>query len=333
MPRKKLKDANNVSLNITSQIKDTILTDIEIDPVALQYLPSPSEKIIRLNENPDPIGDNIYSPVAGIVNRHTDRVLLKITDTCSVYCRFCFRKEMVGKGAGILSKKEIDTAFNYIATHTEISEIIFSGGDPLTLSNKRLQNLISRLETIDHLKIIRFHTRVPMVNPNRIDTGFINIINQCSKAFYLVLHVNHEQEINAPISGMLDKLSRTPAVLLSQSVLLKNINDNITALENLFRALINNRVKPYYLHHPDLAPGTGHFRVSIKKGQQLMSVLRERVSGLCLPTYVLDIPGGFGKIPIDARYIESLDNNAYLLKDHKGQRHTYDDTQASDSSE
>ncbi len=330
MPRKLLKKENDSPLNITSQIEDTILTDTKTDPVALQYLPSSLEKVIHLNENPDPIGDHTHSPVKGIVHRHNDRVLLKITDICPVYCRFCFRKEMVGKGMGVLTEKEIDNAINYITNYVEIHEVIFSGGDPLTLSNRRLQGLLTRLEKINHLKIIRFHTRVPIVNPERIDIEFLDIINKFSKAIYIVMHVNHAQEINDNIKEMFSKLSRTSAVLLSQSVLLKNINDNILALENLFQTLIDNRVKPYYLHHLDLAPGTGHFRVSIKKGQQLMSELRQKISGLCLPAYVLDIPGGFGKVPIDDCYIKDLENKSYLIKDYEGQNHIYDDTQALD---
>lgn len=330
MSRQKIKSEMSEFSSITSQIKDTILGDLETDPVAKQYVPSSLENIIDLKENSDPIGDYTHSPVKGIVHRHSDRALLKITDICEAYCRFCFRKDMVGKGDGILNENELNNAIEYIKNHAEIHEIILTGGDPLTLSNRRLQALLDQFENIKHIQIIRFHTRAPLMKPARIDNEFLNIINNSSKVIYIVLHVNHAQEINDAVKDCFKKLSKTSAVLLSQSVLLKNINDNVIALSDLFRTLILNRIKPYYLHHPDLAKGTGHFRVSVKKGQKLMKQLRNNLSGICLPTYVLDIPGGFGKIPIESPYIESLDQKSYILQDYKNQEHIYIDYKQDD---
>lgn len=312
-------------LPITRQVEATMDNYNPRDPVARQYIPSDQENIISLNENGDPIGDNAHSPVKGIVHRYPDRALLKITDTCNVYCRFCFRKEMVGKGEGVLSAAELDNAFEYIQNTPQIREIILTGGDPLTLSNRRLQEVIARLEKIDHLDIIRFHTRSPIVNPKRIDGEFIQMINECQKAMYMVLHVNHAQEINDAIVDVFKKLSRTKMALLSQSVLLKGVNDNAEALENLFRALISHNVKPYYLHHLDHAPGTGHFRASMKLGRVLMNELQGKISGICLPTYVLDIPGGFGKIPINDCYVEETGDGHYIVKDIHGNKHHYSD--------
>ncbi len=311
-------------LPITQQVHNTIRKETFADPVARQYLPSTEENIILAHENTDPIGDNEYSPVKGIVHRHADRALLKITNTCAVYCRFCFRKDMVGKGAGTLSPQEIDKAIAYIKSAPQVREVILTGGDPLTLSNRRLKNLIERLQNIDHLDIIRIHTRVPIVHPERINSGLLDIIKNCSKTIYIVLHVNHAQEINETIINTLRTLSDTNAILLSQSVLLKGINNNLPALEDLFRTLINNRVKPYYLHHPDLAPGTGHFRVSIKEGQALMKALRRRLSGLCIPSYVLDIPGGYGKVPIESCYLTNKEKGQWRIKDQQGKIHFYE---------
>ncbi|HPF77779.1 MAG TPA: lysine-2,3-aminomutase-like protein [Alphaproteobacteria bacterium] len=309
--------------SLPDQVVKTIKSFNENDPVARQYYPSSDEKIISLKENPDPIGDHVHSPLKGLVHRHKSRVLLKITDTCAVYCRFCFRKEMVGKGQGILKDHDVEKIISYIEKHQEINEVIFSGGDPLNLSNRRLSALMQQLEKINNIDIIRFHTRVPIVTPQRIDQEFIDIINRCSKAVYIVLHVNHAQEIDQTVKDMISRLVKSKAVLLSQSVLLKGVNDNVDALSDLFHSLVKNSVKPYYLHHPDLAPGTGHFRVSIAQGQALMKELRRKISGLCIPSYVLDIPGGHGKIPVDHCYLSSLQDNGYSVEDTRGNTHRY----------
>jgi len=309
---------------LTRQVRDTILgPDALLDPVGKQYVPDAREAIITPDENSDPIGDNAHTPVKGIVHRYPDRVLLKITDTCAVYCRFCFRKDMVGKGEGVLSAGELETAYDYIKSHPEVREIILTGGDPLTLSNRRLGDVLARLEAIPHLDIIRIHTRAPLVQPERVDDGLREIFLDLKKALYVVLHVNHAQEINEAVRGAFSRLSRSGAVLLSQSVLLKGVNDKADTLEELFRVLLANRVKPYYLHHPDLAPGTSHFRLSIKEGQDIMKALRGKVTGLAYPTYVLDLPGGYGKTPLTPNYVEHLGSNACIIEDYEGRKHQY----------
>lgn len=310
-------------LLITPQIIETIQNQDASDPVWAQYYPTDNERIIHLNETSDPIGDHTHSPVTGIVHRHADRALLKITDSCAVYCRFCFRKEMVGKGAGILNDRQLDQAIDYIQNTPELREIIFTGGDPLTLSNRRLKEILDRLNQIDHLDIIRFHTRTPLVNPSRVDDDFIELINSSENPVYIVFHVNHVQEINQAVKDMFKQLSCSTAVLLSQSVLLKTINNTAADLEHLFRTLIQNRVKPYYLHHPDLAPGTSHFRVSIKQGQDIFKQLQGKLSGLCLPTYVLDIPDGYGKVPINHNYLNEVTPSYYIVEDHDARQHDY----------
>jgi lysine 2,3-aminomutase len=309
---------------LPTQVQATIQT--KNDPVARQYLYDPREKNIRPEENADPIGDDAHSPMKGIVHRYPDRVLLKITDTCAVYCRFCFRKEMVGQGNGILSLEEINSALGYIHSAPGVREVILTGGDPLTLSNRRLADLLAKLSQIPHLDIIRFHTRAPLVSPQRIDSELVDMIAGMNKAVYLVMHVNHAQEINEAVKAALKRLSRSGAVLLSQTVLLKDINDSATVLESLFRTLLANRVKPYYLHHPDLAPGTHHFRVSIKRGQDIMKALRGTITGLGYPTYVLDLPCGYGKMPLTPCYIETLADGSYSVEDYQGRKHMYKDS-------
>ncbi len=309
------------ALKLPEQVDHTILSPD--DAVARQYLPDDRENIILPEEDADPIGDNAHSPTKGLVHRYPDRVLLKITDTCAVYCRFCFRKEMVGKGEGVLSPFEIGDALNYIRANPQIREIILSGGDPLTLSNRRLGDVLSALGAIDHLDIIRFHTRAPLVQPSRIDEELVALLRAQTKAIYIVLHVNHPQEIDDNIKAAFQRLSHSGAVLLSQTVLLKDINNEADVLEQLFRTLLANRVKPYYLHHPDMAPGTSHFRLSIKEGQDIMRKLRGRVTGLAYPTYVLDIPGGYGKVPLNASYVEELADSTYKVTDINGHTHAY----------
>lgn len=318
-----LKSELDQSVKLTDQVRQTMDKATIHDPVGAQYIPDDRENILQLHENPDPISDYDHSVVKGLVHRYPDRALLKITDTCAVYCRFCFRKDMVGKGQGILNKQELDDALNYIRNNKNIREIILSGGDPLTLSNRRLKDVLDQLNDIDHLDFIRFHTRTPIVNPSRIDDELIEIINASTKPIYIVFHVNHVHEINNKIVGVFDRFSKSRSILLSQTVLLKNINDNCQALEELFTTLVKNRVKPYYLHHPDLATGTSHFRVSIQHGQNLMKQLRGNISGLCLPTYVLDIPGGYGKVPLNHLYAEELNINHYSIEDIYGHHHNY----------
>lgn len=317
----KPKSMDNVRL--TGQVRRTM--HAPADPVVRQYMPDPREQTVLPAETADPIGDEAHSPVPGIVHRYPDRVLLKITDTCAVYCRFCFRKEMVGKGIGMLSPDKISAGLDYIASCPEIREVILTGGDPLTLSNRRLEDLLARLDSIPHLDLIRIHTRAPLVNPERVDNGLAALFTQTQKPIYIVLHVNHVQEIDDPVKAAFRRLSASGAVLLSQSVLLKDVNDNAETLEALFRALLASRVKPYYLHHPDLAPGTSHFRVSIKRGQDIIKALRGRVTGLAYPTYVLDLPGGHGKMPLAPCYLESHGQGSYTVEDYQGRKHYYRD--------
>jgi lysine 2,3-aminomutase len=309
---------------LPEQVRRTILSPVPLDDaVGKQYVPDAREQIVTPEENPDPIGDNAHTPVKGIVHRHADRVLLKVTDTCAAYCRFCFRKEMVGKGEGVLSAEEIQAALAYVRSDSNIREVILTGGDPLTLSNRRLGELFAELESLPHLDILRIHTRTPLVQPDRIDDGLTELFLSLKKALYVVLHVNHAQEIDTNVENAFFRLSRSGAVLLSQTVLLKDVNDNAAVLEALFRKLLANRVKPYYLHHPDLAPGTGHFRLSIKEGQDIVKTLRNKVTGLAYPTYVLDLPGGYGKMPLTPSYLEELANGTYEIEDCNGQKHMY----------
>lgn len=272
------------------------------DPIARQFVPDARELDTRPEESPDPIGDWTHSAVKGIVHRYPDRVLLKPTHACAVYCRFCFRREMVGPGGEALTTTELVAALDYIRAHSEIWEVILSGGDPLVLSPRRLGEIVGALGDIAHVQVIRIHTRVPVVDPARIDPRLLAALAS-DKAIYVALHANHPREFTPEARAACRRIVAAGIPMLGQSVLLKGVNDDPATLEALMRAFVATRIKPYYLHHADLAPGTSHFRTTIAEGQALMRGLRGRVSGLCQPTYVLDIPAGHAKVPIGPTYL------------------------------
>lgn len=297
------------------------------DPIARQFVPSVAELEHRPEENADPIGDDAHSPVEGIVHRYPDRVLLKLTHICAVYCRFCFRREMVGPGKpGGLSSEALTHALDYIAAHSEIWEVILTGGDPLVLSARRLRAVMRSLAEIGHVKIMRIHTRVPIADPSCVTAELVRAIKANDKATYVALHINHPRELNTQARHAIARMVDAGLVLLGQSVLLKGVNDDADVLGALMRAMVECRIKPYYLHHADLAPGTAHLRTDIAEGQALMRGLRGRFSGLCQPTYVLDIPGGHGKSPIGPSYLKRNgvhDCAHWTVEDYTGRRHQY----------
>jgi lysine 2,3-aminomutase len=293
------------------------------DPLARQYLPRPEELRETPEERADPIGDRRWSPVKGIVHRYPDRVLLTPLHACAVYCRFCFRRETVGPGSEALSPAELAAALDYIRSNSAIWEVILTGGDPLLLAPRRLRALIAALAAIEHVAVIRIHSRVPMAEPGRITPALLDAL-ATDKALWLAVHANHANEFGAPQRAALTRLVRAGIPLLGQTVLLRGVNDDAAVLEALFRAMVANRVKPYYLHHPDLARGTAHFRLDIAEGLELTARLRGRVSGLCQPTYMLDIPGGYGKVPLTNAYVLPGEGAArWLIRDPNGRTHSY----------
>jgi lysine 2,3-aminomutase len=275
------------------------------DPIARQFVPDARELQHLPEERADPLDEARLSPVPGVVHRYPDRVLLKLTHVCPVYCRFCFRREVVGPGGPqALSEPALDKALAYIAGDPGISEVILTGGDPLMLSPRRVGEVTRRLEGLDNVKVMRWHSRVPVADPGRVTEGLAEALRSPARAVWVAVHVNHARELTSAVRASLGRLSDAGIALLGQTVLLRGVNDDAATLAALFRALVAMRVKPYYLHHPDLAPGTAHFRLSIAEGQALMRQLRGRVSGLAQPTYVLDIPGGFGKVPVGPAWLE-----------------------------
>jgi len=312
--------ASRYAVAITPAIADLIDPTDPDDPIARQFVPNARELERHEEESADPIGDDAFSPIEGIVHRYPDRVLLKLVNACAVYCRFCFRREMVGPGRGALSGKALAAALAYIRATPQIWEVILTGGDPLVLSPRRLKPVLAELAAIDHVKILRVHTRIPVAAPERISPALVRSLRVPAKASYVVLHVNHPRELSAETRAACARLIDAGLPMLSQTVLLRGVNDNAATMSALFRSLVESRIKPYYLHHADLAPGTAHFRTSIAEGQALMRALHGRVSGLCQPAYVLDIPGGFGKSPIGPNY---LSDDGATVEDFNGRPHCY----------
>jgi lysine 2,3-aminomutase len=294
------------------------------DAIARQFLPSEAELVTRPEERADPIGDAAHAPVPGIVHRHPDRVLFKAVAACPVYCRFCFRRETIGPHSdNALSPEALDAAFAYIESHPEIWEVILTGGDPFILSPRRAAQITRRLAATGHVKIIRWHTRVPVVDPSRVTDDFVAALIAPGITPWVALHANHADEFSPAACRAVARLVDAGIPLVSQSVLLKGVNDNLETLAALMRTFVENRIKPYYLHHPDLAPGTSHFRPSIAHGRQLMRDLRARLSGMALPAYVLDIPGGHAKVPLLSDDVEEIGDGRWRIRDHAGEWHDY----------
>jgi lysine 2,3-aminomutase len=315
--------ADRYAIAVTPTVLSLIDRTDPTDPIARQFVPHAAELVTTPEERADPIGDAAHSPVKGIVHRYPDRVLLKAVHICPVYCRFCFRREMVGpQGDGTLAPEELAAAIAYIRERPQIWEVILTGGDPLVLSPRRLASIMRELATIDHVKIVRFHTRVPVVDPERIDAALIGALKESGKTVYVALHANHPRELTADARAACGRLIDAGFPMVSQTVLLRGVNDDPTVLGDLMKAFVETRVKPYYLHHPDLAPGTGHFRLEIAEGQKIVSALRGNLSGLCQPTYVLDIPGGHGKAVI-SQGAAKQEGGCYSVSDFRGEEHSY----------
>lgn len=296
------------------------------DPIARQFVPDARELIVMPAERADPIGDDAHSPVAGVVHRYEDRALLKIIGVCPVYCRFCFRREMIGPDFGAtLSARDLAQAIAYFAATPAIREVILTGGDPMVLSPRRVSEATAALARIPHIEILRWHTRVPVVDPERITPPLISALHSSNKRVVVAIHCNHARELSPAARAAIVRLAEAGVPLLSQTVLLKDVNDSANALEALMRAFVDLDVQPYYLHHGDLAPGTSHFRSTIREGRALMRELARRLPPLARPRYMLDIPGGFGKIDLMSADVRNTGEGEWRVIDRFGSAHVYRD--------
>jgi lysine 2,3-aminomutase len=267
------------------------------DPIGLQYLPDPAELTIAPHELEDPTADAPFTPVKGVVHRYPDRALLKPLLACPVYCRFCFRREKVGPDGGVLTEAELQEALAWFEGNTAIREVILTGGDPLMLSARRLGEILGRLAGMAHIETLRIHTRVPVADPARVTGALVAAMRQ-TKPVFIAVHANHAREFTPDAAVALARIAEAGVPLLGQTVLLRGVNDAAPALEALLRAMIRNRIKPYYLHSLDPAPGTARFQVPEDDGLALMAALRGRLPGHALPFFVRETPMGGGKKPV-----------------------------------
>lgn len=316
-----LKKNGGLPFRVTPHYLSLINPNDPNDPLRLQLIPRQTEfKQVDL-ERRDPLGEENHEVVPYLVHRYPDRVLLLITDRCAAYCRFCTRKRWVGQGP-TPKVEHLSQALNYIAEHPEIKEVIISGGDALLLSDRKLDRLLAQIREIRSVEIIRLATRMLTFEPTRITDNLINILKK-HQPVYILSHFNHINEIAPITKTAILKLVDNGLPVLNQTVLLKNINDNKEILIALFRKLTYLRARPYYLHQCDLAPGTTQFRVPLYKALELVKSLRGHVSGLCLPTFVIDIPGGFGKVPLFPNPIVEQNSEFMILEGFAGERAQY----------
>jgi lysine 2,3-aminomutase len=282
--------------------------------LALQVIPSGEEAFIAEEELADPIGDEVFSPVAGLTHRYPDRVLVKITYQCAMYCRFCFRRHKVSHSEENLSYEALEEAYRYIEDHPEIREVIFTGGDPLVLTDARLEPHLARVEGIPHIETIRFHTRVPTALPERITASLSERLTSSSKGIWILVHINSSSELTPSACEAIKRLKRAGVSIASQSVLLRGVNASEESLEALLRALYRLGVQPFYLHYPDLAKGTSHFRIPLSEALRLVSRLSGRLPGIAIPRLTVDIPGGYGKVTLQPETFRQVDETSWEFR-------------------
>ena len=292
------------------------------DPVRMQAIPKIFEAMVSASDIKDPLHEDADSPVPGLTHRYPDRVLFLLTDQCSMYCRHCTRRRKAGETDSAMPMSQIDKAIEYIRDHEEVRDVLLSGGDPLTLSTERLDEIIGKLYAIDHVEIIRIGSRIPVVLPQRVDDELIEMLKKYPP-LWLNTHFNHPNEMTPEAKEALAKLANAGIVLGNQSVLLRGINDNVDVMKNLVHRLVENRVRPYYIYQCDLSVGIGHFRTPVSKGIEIIESLRGHTSGFAVPTFVVDAPGGGGKIPVQPNYIISQMPGKVILRNYEGVITTY----------
>ncbi len=292
------------------------------DPIRRQAVPDVAESRSTALD-PDPLDEARLEAVPGLIHRYPDRALLLVTNVCTTFCRHCFRKRILSRARVPTAVRNLSEIVHYIARHPEIRDVILSGGDPLILPSRVLARILHRLREIPHVEVIRIGTRVPVTLPMRIaDPTLLRILDRYSP-IWILTHFNHPREITLEAEAAVRLLLRVGAPVLNQTVLLHGINDRVCTMRTLLRRLIRIGVKPYYLHHPDPVDGTAHFRCTLEEGIAIMEGLRGHISGIAIPTYVVDLPGGGGKVPIQPEYIVRRGTDSWILRNHRGEQFLY----------
>ncbi|MCL5289887.1 MAG: lysine 2,3-aminomutase [Bacillota bacterium] len=291
-------------------------------PIRLQAIPDPRETVYTRGDMRDPLHEDVDSPVPGLTHRYPDRVLLLITDCCSMYCRHCTRRRMAGQHDKSLPKTQLDKAFAYIRSQPMVRDVVISGGDPFTLADEQLEYILSKLRAIKHLEIIRFGTRTPVVLPQRITPELCTMLEKYHP-IWVNTHFNHPREITQEATEAVNRLTKAGIPVNNQSVLLRHINDRPDIMRKLVQGLLRIRVRPYYLYQCDLSEGIGHFRTPVSAGIEIIESLRGHTSGLSVPTFVIDAPGGGGKIPVGPNYLLSQGKGKIVLRNFEGNVYLY----------
>ncbi|MHB1285926.1 MAG: KamA family radical SAM protein [Leptospirales bacterium] len=306
----------------------SLITDPK-GPIGRQVIPEP-EEILDFESPVDPLGEDEDSPVPAIVHRYPDRVLFLVTNQCPIYCRYCTRKRMIGTPEGVVTRKEVDEGIAYLREHAEVRDVVLSGGDPLMLKDDYLEYILSELRSIRHLEILRIGTRVPSSLPQRVTPELCEMLKKYHPLF-MNLHFNHPDEITPEASLACNRLADAGIPLGCQTVLMKGVNDETEILKRLFQKLLTIRVKPYYLYQADLTRGANHFRTPVSTGLRIIRELQGFTSGMAIPHFVIDAPGGGGKIPVLPQdYLVSMEDGDVVLKNYNGKVYTYPEVPSTD---
>jgi len=323
-----VRHQGSLPLGITPYYASLMSREDSFEPLRRTHIPVGSEYLKAPGEADDPLDEDGHTAVPGLVHRYPDRVLFLATGFCSTYCRYCTRSRMVGEPGGeySFSRPQWEEALDYIAAHPEIRDVLISGGDPLTLSDDRLDYLLGRLCAIRHVEFVRIGTKVPVVLPMRVTRSLTRILKK-HHPLWMSLHFTHPAELTPEVTEACTRLADAGVPLGSQTVLLKDINDSVDTLKTLYHGLLRRRVRPYYLYQCDPISGSSHFRTSVDKGLEIMQVLRGHTTGYAVPTYVIDAPGGGGKIPLLPDYVQGRDGDDLILKNFEGKTYRYTDPQ------
>ena len=291
-------------------------------PLRRQVVPTTQELVIGQADMADPLSEDEHSPVPGLVHRYPDRVLVLVTDQCAAYCRHCTRRRLVGAKQQVMGLEQMDRVVRYVAEHTEVRDVLISGGDPLIMSDRHIEYLLARLRAIPHVEIIRLGTRVPVYLPQRITPELVEMLRRYHP-LYINIHFNHPAEVTPEVKQACARLVDAGIPLGSQTVLLRGINDCPHIMKRLMQRLLTIRVRPYYLYQCDLAPGTEHFRTSVSAGIRIIEALRGHTTGYAVPTFVIDAPGGGGKVPVNPEYIISRSRKGVIMRNYEGKVFVY----------
>ena len=311
-----------LSLGITPYFSNLIHREDPICPIRRQVVPRVEETVSSTWDMSDPCGEDEHSPVPGLVHRYPDRVLFLVTDRCAAYCRYCTRSRLVSNASGYGFQPDYQEQLDYIRKHPEVRDVLFSGGDPLLLSDSKLEGLLKALRDIPHVEFIRIGSRIPIFLPQRITSDLCEMLKQFHPLFMSV-HANHPRELTTEVKEALGRLADAGIPLGNQSVLLRGVNDSVPVMKALIHKLLMCRVRPYYLYQCDLISGSAHLRTSVRKGLEIMRGLRGHTTGYAVPQYVIDAPGGGGKVPINPEYILSHNNERVVIRNFEGRVFEY----------